>query len=148
MSSPTAPFAATAGITPTPSQPEIRGVEAQPVAKHPATAKPKVDAAKKPAINWSTINWHTIAYAEGINLLNELQRVHEHAAKVMQQRQVALSEVECYCKCGARFDPAKACMSKALRDPATQLPYNVYFATQNCVRRYNKAVLGMEDLPR
>lgn len=93
------------------------------------------------------VDWHNIPVPEGNVLLGDLKEEFERAAKIMQQRQVALSEVECACgTCGRRFLPALACMSRTLRDPATLLPYNIYFATQECVRQQNKKQYGLAEM--
>lgn len=102
--------------------------------------------------DWDSIDWHEIPFAEGNLLLGDLQRMWEHAAKVMQQRQVASDVVQCACGCNRTFPPSHACMSMARRDPKTLLPYNVYFATQECVRQHNRKTMGIpagvEALPR
>lgn len=93
------------------------------------------------------VDWHNIPVPEGNVLLGDLKEEFERAAKIMQQRQVALSEVECACGiCGRRFLPALACMSRTLRDEKTLLPYNIYFATQECVRQQNKKQYGMVEM--
>src|SRR5262249_9770830 len=135
---------------PTPKKPPARRNGRSP-------EKPIADANTLPVAvpvptNWSAIDWHTIPVAEGTVLLSELQRTWEHAAKVMQQRQQAAQMVKCHCGCNRRLAPSQACMSKAMRDPATLLPYNVYFATQECVRQHNRKTMGLkpneEALPR
>lgn len=93
------------------------------------------------------VDWHNIPVPEGNVLLGDLKEEFERAAKIMQQRQVALSEVECACgTCGRHFLPALACMSRTLRDEKTLLPYNIYFATQECVRQQNKKQYGMAEM--
>ena len=118
----------------------------------PEPEKPALPVSVAVPTNWSGIDWHTISLTEGTVLLSELQRTWEYAAKVMQQRQQAAEMVKCHCGCGRRLAPSQACMSKAMRDPATLLPYNVYFATQECVRQYNRKTMnipvGTEALPR
>lgn len=93
------------------------------------------------------VDWHNIPVLEGNVLLGDLKEEFERAAKIMQQRQVAAEMVDCACgTCGRRFLPAQACMSQTKRDAKTLLPYNVYFATQECVRQQNKKQYGLAEM--
>lgn len=121
---------------------------------HKAAPEPKAEPkAESPYLYpLTTMDWHTVPVEDGVRALADLQRLWEHASKVMQQRQQALAIVACYCGCKRRLYPAQATMSMALRDPSTLLPYNVYFATQECVRQHNRKKMGLapgvEALPR
>lgn len=92
------------------------------------------------------VDWHNIPVPEGNVLLGDLKEEFERAAKIMQQRQTAALTVICACGCGRTLMPGQACMSRTLRDPATLLPYNIYFATQECVRQQNKKQYGMAEM--
>lgn len=93
------------------------------------------------------VDWHAIPVNEGNVLLGDLKEEFERAAKIMQQRQTASLMVECACgTCGRTFAPGMACMSRTLRDPKTLLPYNIYFATQECVRQQNKKQYGLAEM--
>lgn len=147
----TPPFAAS--VTAKPHADEIRQKKIDALAKErQAKADKKATNGKHEVRDWDLIDWHNIPMAEGNLLLGDLQRMWEHAAKVMQQRQVAADVVQCACGCNRTFPPSHACMSMARRDPKTLLPYNVYFATQECVRQHNRKTMGIpagvEALPR
>lgn len=93
------------------------------------------------------VDWHNIPVPDGNVLLGDLKEEFERAAKIMQQRQTAATMVECACgTCGRKFPPGQACMSRTLRDEKTLLPYNIYFATQECVRQQNKKQYGMAEM--
>lgn len=92
------------------------------------------------------VDWHHIPVDEGNVLLGDLKEEFERAAKIMQQRQQASLLVICACGCKRELLPGQACMSRTLRDDRTLLPYNIYFATQECVRQQNKKQYGMAEL--
>jgi len=92
------------------------------------------------------VDWHNIPVSDGNVLLGDLKEEFERAAKIMQQRQKAALTVECACGCGRTLMPGQACMSRTLREEKTLLPYNIYFATQECVRQQNKKQYGLAEM--
>lgn len=130
-------------------------IEAQDASQSPtnapgATAEPRLmdgglDPREMAHKRWG-VDWHNIPVPEGNVLLGDLKEEFERAAKIMQQRQTAALTVICACGCGRTLMPGQACMSRTLRDPATLLPYNIYFATQECVRQQNKKQYGLAEM--
>ena len=120
-----------------------------PVNGHPTHPQPPraLTPAEHAQKRWG-VDWHEIDVDEGNRLLGDLREEFERAAKIMQQRQRALAVVRCHCGCGKEVIPGMACMSRTLIDQDTRLPYNVYFATQECVRQNNKKQYGMAELIR
>jgi hypothetical protein len=116
-------------------------MELEPVEDQPIKFDPRELAHKR----WG-IDWHKVPVAEGNQLLGDLKEEFERAAKIMQQRQQAALVVSCHCGCGVELLPGRACMSRTLKDEKTQLPYNVYFATQECVRQQNKKQYGLAEM--